>query len=173
MATKAPAKETEDALEVLEPDVTEREVDLGEGYVYTQKPLSFFGKIELFSVTGKAVDKALSDGASIGDILGDVPDINNPLSTSTSEADVFISAVVKIAEHAPELLKDLYCVILAVPRGERERAKELFENLSDDEGIKILEVFVDQNWEVLTNFFKEKILPLSNKIGAKVRGSGQ
>jgi hypothetical protein len=170
MATKAPNKDTAEALEVLEPEVTERTVDLGERYVYIQKPLSFFGKIELFSVVGKSVDKALADGASIGDILGDVSNLENPLSTSTTEADVFIQAIVKIAEHAPELLKDLYLVILAVPRGERERVKELLENLDDDEGIGILETFVDQNWEVLTNFFTKKVLPLSNKIGAKVRG---
>lgn len=171
MATKAPNKDTAEALEVLEPEVTERTVDLGEGYVYTQKPLSFFGKIEFFSVVGKAVDKALSEGTSITDLL-DVPDINssNPLGSGMQEADVFITAIAKISQHAPELLKDLYTVILAVPRGERERVKELFENLSDDDGIGILETFVDQNWEVLTNFFKEKILPLSNKIGAKVRG---
>lgn len=171
MATKAPKQDTLEALETIEPSAAERTVDLGDGYVYVQKPLSFFGKIEFFSVVGKAVDKALSEGTSITDIL-DVPDINssNPLGNSMAEADVFITAIAKISQHAPELLKDLYTVILAVPRGDRERVKELLEELSDDEGIGILETFVDQNWEVLTNFFKEKILPLSSKIGAKVRG---
>ena len=177
MAAKVTNEATE-TLESLEPEVTEKLIVLGEGVDelnFVQKPLSFFGKIEFFSVVGKSVEKVLADGGSLTDIL-DAPsyDSSQPLSNSMSDADVFVKALSKIIANAPEILSDLYCVILAVPRGQREYVKMRLESeLTDQQGMEILETFVDQNWEVMANFFKERILPLYQKISQKVQGSGQ
>lgn len=175
MATKAPTNTPKEIIESIEPDLEEREVVVGEGdqaLYFTQKPLSFFGKIEFFSVVGKAVEKVLSEGGTLSEIL-DVPDYDKgaPLATSMSEADVFIKAFSKLVQHAPEILLDLYCVVLAVPRGQREYVSlRLEQDLDDETGTQIMDTFVEQNWEVLTNFFKERILPLANKIQKKVQG---
>jgi hypothetical protein len=83
---------------------------------------------------------------------------------------VFVKALSKIVESAPELLKDLYLVILSVPKGQREYYALRLEELTDEQGMKILDTFVDQNWEVMTSFFKEQMLPLFNKISKKVQG---
>ena len=170
-AAKAVEKSEVDVLEIL----AEKEVyyELGEGdnkIVLVQKPLTFFGKIEFFSVVGKAVQTILIDGGSLSEIL-DTPDYdpNVPIQSQVTDADVFVKALSKIVEAAPELLKDLYLVILNVPKGQREYYALRLEELSDDQGMQILDVFVDQNWEVMVSFFNEKMLPLFNKISKKVQ----
>lgn len=174
MATKTAAKETTEAPDVLEV-LADQEVyyELGEGenrLVLVQKPLTFFGKIEFFSVVGKAVQKILIDGGSLSEIL-DTPDYDptKPIQSQVTDADVFVKALSKIIESAPELLSDLYLVILNVPKNQREYYALRLEELSDDQGMQILDVFIDQNWEVMVSFFTEKMLPLFKKISTKVQ----
>lgn len=166
---------TEETLDSLEPVVNEVMIVLKAGepdeLVLVQKPLTFFGKIEFFSVVGKAVQQLLSDGGSLSEILN-MPDYDPtvPLASSASDADVFIKAISKIVEEAPYLLKELYLVVLNVPRGQREYVGlRLEEDLDDKQGVQIIDTFVDQNWEVLTSFFTDEILPLFNKVATKVQ----
>lgn len=174
MATKAPTNETTtEAVETIEPVAVEKTVVLGEGenaITFVQKPLSFFGKIEFLSIAGKAVEKVLSDGGSLSEIL-DVPDYDSgAVLSGPSDADVFVKAISKVIQSAPELLVDLYCVILAVPRAQRGYVSlRLEDDLTDAQGVEILETFVDQNWEIMTNFFKEKAMPLFQKVATKVQ----
>jgi len=172
MAAKAePKVEETDVLEIL----AEKEVyyEIGEGddkIVLVQKPLTFFGKIEFFSVVGKAVQKILIDGGSLSEILNTPEyDPNVPIQSQVTDADVFVNALSKIVESAPELLSDLYLVILNVPKGQRDYYALRLQELSDDQGMQILDVFIDQNWEVMVSFFNEKMLPLFNKISTKVQ----
>jgi hypothetical protein len=164
-----------EAIDVLESPAQNYEVTLPESeegpeLTLSQKPLSFFGKMELFSVLGGAVDKALNEGLSISDLF-DVPEDRN--AESFQEADLFVKAVLKLVKDAPDLLLNLYNVILAVPRGQRDYISSRLEaDLDDEQGIAILEHFVDQNWDVMKDFFKEKIMPLTSKIGAKFQESG-
>lgn len=141
---------------------------------YTQRPLSFFGKIEIFGILGSAIEKALSDGGlSLGEILQDVPDKKSEFA----EADQFIKSLAKIAQFAPEFLKDLYVISLGVPAGERDYVKSIMElpedqgGLSDEQGIQILETFIAQNWDVLLDFFTKKILPLFNQLSKSDQAS--
>lgn len=135
---------------------------------FTQRPLSYFGKIELISVLGNVLDKALAEGGmSISDLLEDVP-VNDP--GALSEADQFIKSIARIVSFAPDFLKELYVIALNVPRGDRDYVKSVMElpedegGLSDDQGIQILETFVDQNWEVLLDFFRNRIVPLVSRV---------
>jgi len=152
----------------LEPD--DREIS------YTQEPLSFFGKMELFSVLGGAVEKALSEegGISLSEIM-EVPQREDGLPLSTNDfldADTFIKSIAKLVQFAPDLIKDLFCISLRVPRGERPYVKELMEEqITDDEGFELIEKFIDQNLEVMKSFFSERILPLVDKISQTVQGS--
>ena len=139
-----------------------------------QKPLTFFGKMEFFSVMGNAIDRALSGGLSVADLL-DVPDRDSgrPLDASSlKEADLFVKAVVKLVQGAPETLLDIYCIVLGVPSGERFYVKQRLETeLTDEQGVAILNNFVDQNWDVMVNFFKDQVSPLVGKISGKLQVS--
>lgn len=136
---------------------------------FTQRPLSFFGKIEVFGALGGAVEKALQGGLSLGEILEDVPDSKSSVS-EFAEADQFIKSIARLVQYAPDFLKELYVISLGVPSGERDYVKMIMElpedegGLSDDQGIQILETFVSQNWDVLLDFFTKKILPVFNKM---------
>lgn len=170
-ATVEVKDEAEEVLETLAP--AEVYYKIGEGdneLTLVQKPLTFFGKIEFFSVVGKAVQRILVDGGSLSELL-DTPefDASVPLASNVTDADIFVKALSRIVESAPELLKDLYLVILNIPKGQREYYALRLEELTDEQGMQILDTFVDQNWEVMTSFFTEKMLPLYNKISKKVQ----
>ncbi len=142
---------------------------------YTQQPLSFFGKMELFAVLGGAVEKALStdSGFSLASMLNIVDRGTDELTQrDLFDADTFVRAIATLLQFAPDLLLDIYCISLRIPRGERAYVKTLMEDqITDDEGIKLLDNFVEQNWDVMTSFFYEQIVPLTKKLQTKVQGS--
>lgn len=132
---------------------------------YVQKPLSFFGKTEFVRVVGKGVDTALGEGGgglSITSLFGNIGSISDLSST-----DVFVKLIARLAENAPELLKDAYMISLGVPRHERMIVSEIFDmphdpdtgagGLSDDDGFAILDTFVAQNAKTLTDFFAVRL----------------
>lgn len=173
MAKTATNETTEapDVLETLAP--SEVYYEIGEGddrLVLVQKPLTFFGKIEFFSVVGKAVQEILIDGGSLSELL-ETPDYDPsvPLASNVTDADVVVKALSKIVANGPELLKDLYLVILHVPKGQRDYYSLRLEELTDEQGMQIIDTFVDQNWEVMVSFFTERMLPLFSKISQKVQ----
>lgn len=148
--------------------------DFPEQEIYTQGELSFFGKIDFFATMAKAIEKAMKEGVSISELL-DMPDReeNSEFNIDDfAEADAFVKAIMQLVGYADELLLDLYCVILAVPRPERAEKKAIFDRyITDDQGFEIIEKFVDQNWDVMVGFFKERITPLVRHVGGKVRTS--
>ena len=182
MANKT-TQPAEDSTEVLEPAAQHREVHLGVEpniKTYVQRPLSFFGKMEIFAVLGGALDKAMSgpDGLSLNELINGPGELGESVTTENlRDADTFVKAISKLVQYAPELLLDLYVVVLAVPRGEREVVKVLLQEpvenggLTDDEGFGIIETFVDQNWDVMADFFGARIQPLIEKVSGKVQGS--
>lgn len=167
-----------DVVNDLEPEAQEKVLVLGQGrpdeLVFVQKPLTFFGKLRFFAVAGKAIEEAISDGVSISELL-EVPEDEEgnklPLDArSFSEADTFVKAVSKLIQYAPDMVGDLYCVILAVPRGQTEYVKDRLEaELDDEQGIQVIETFIDQNWEPLVDFFSQRIAPLVSQVSQKVQ----
>lgn len=175
-------EEKENVVEVLEPSYTAVNVVVGKDehmHVYTQKPLSFFGKMELFSLLGNAVSEALRSGdVSISDILeARNRDLSRISAKEIKEADELVKAIAVLVEHAPEFMKDLYCIALGIPKSQREYMKEIMElhpddgGLSDEVGFQILDTFIDQNWEALVDFFGKKIVPLFQKVSQKAQNT--
>jgi hypothetical protein len=174
----------QDTTEILTPSVENRRVTIGPKEYeveFVQKPLSFFGKLEVFSVLGGALDKALSgpDGIVLSDLFEGPAKVGENLTNQNfRDADTFVRGIAKLVQFAPSLFSDLYVIFLGVPRGEREVVKDMMERpegdggLSDEDGIGILETFIDQNWDVMVDFFDSKIMPLVKKIGTKVQKTG-
>src|SRR5574341_1046815 len=168
-----------DPAEIIEPSVPERVQVIGrEDYTFTfvQKPLSFIGKIEFFAVLGRALDRAMSgpDGLSLAELFDELPDDPELFRLQDlKEQNTLVHGLAKLIAFAPEILVDLYCVALAVPKGRRTTVKQVMEmpeaegGLSDKDGIAILDTFLEQNWEVLVDFFKGPAKDLLAKLAAK------
>ncbi len=171
-ATK-PKTEEEVIIDVLEPVAAEYTLVLEgedkETLEFVQKPLNFMGKMKLFSVLSSILREVMAKDVSISDLL-DAPQTDSlPLSGDrSSEADTFLKTILAVAEYAPERVPDLLCVILAVPASQVEYVKDRIDaDLTDDQAFAVLNTFVDQNWEVLHDFFTGKGLSLVKKITEK------
>ena len=164
--------ELDETVEVLEPGAQEHTVEVGQGndrLEFVQRPLSFFGKMDLFAVLGGVMNRAMSgpDGVTVGELVdsvgtGDIKDIR--------DADVFARGAARLAMLAPDAVGDVICVLLAVPRGHRDYVKELMSlpedkgGLSDEVGMGILQRGVEQNWEVLQDFFSSQVMGLVRTV---------
>lgn len=162
----------EDETKVLEPDYSVRYQIIGKDehfHTFAQRPLSFFGKMELFSLLGSTVSKAMKEGGfSPTEFFEDA-------QAASNDTEIFLKGLLQLIEYAPGLLKDIYCLALSVPKGEREYIKALMElpaedgGLSDDDAIEILDTFVEQNWEAMQDFFAQKMMPLFQKVSSKAQ----
>lgn len=136
---------------------------------YWQKPLTYFGKMSFFSLVGEVIDKAVSgeEGLQIGSFFG-APDLRNPSALTLGDfrdAEMFIQAVGKLLTYAPDFLQKSYCIWFNVPEHERGWAISVMEEtFTDEQGLHAIEVFIDQNWDALNSFFREKIGTLRDRV---------
>lgn len=156
----------------VDPDVRE----------YTQRPLAFVAKIQFFSVVGDVMDKALSgDNAMTVGHLFEAPEMRagSLRAEDFRDADTFVQAVAKLVKYSPTFMLDCYCIWLAVPDFEQEWAKEVMAlpedegGLSDEVGVDIIETFIDQNWEALETFFRERIGKIQKRIQSHTEEADQ
>jgi hypothetical protein len=142
---------------------------------YIQRPLSYFGKMQFFSLVGEVIDKAMAgeNGLRISSLF-EMPGGGATLSSNDfRDAETFLQAVGKLLVYAPDFLQKSYCIWLNIPEHERDWAMAVMEQppeeggLSDDQGIEIIEIFIDQNWEALEGFFRDKIGQVRDRIQAR------
>ena len=91
-----------------------------------------------------------------------------------ADADTFVQALGKLLSHAPKFLTDSYCIWLGVPDYQRDLVSAMLAapvdegGLSDEQGMEIIEVFIDQNYEALDTFFRERIQGLQARVQARI-----
>jgi hypothetical protein len=156
--------------------------------VYVQKGLTWFGKLELYGLLGQAVkvvmegenplglgtvlDMAKNPRQMIADLMGDLPGADTaPDRSDENESDVeleagrVLAAFAQVVAMAPDLLKQAYCVALAIPKAHRNWAVEwAFPNMDDEMGQDILHAFVDQNWGVMEDFFAHELPRILKRV---------
>jgi hypothetical protein len=139
---------------------------------YTQRPLLYFPKMEFFGLVGEAIEKAMAanEGTSINSLLSG-PNLRDPSALTLSDfsdAEQFLAVVGKLLNYMPDFLAKSYCIWLDVPDNQRVWAMEaLKQTLTDDEGIEIIEIFIDQNWDAIEDFFRVKIGSLRDRVQAR------
>jgi hypothetical protein len=183
-AVEEKQKQDEEDLDVLRPKAETFEVTIGTGPLeatYAVRPLNFFGKMELFAVLGNAVDHMLATGMSVDEIIdaaeggmkGEGIDLEDDV-----KVDAFAKALVKMVQEVPEVLPELFCVALCIPRDQRIAARTIMElpedegGLSDEEAFGIYDAFIETNGVLLRRFFEERIVPLMEKMGRKRKAGG-
>lgn len=173
-----PPKKTSDAVEeqkelldAIEPDKSHKTWTIGpEGmkHTFTQKPLSYFAKMEFYALLADAIDKAMisDDGFNVAALMGQSGGV-----VSFDDPDSFLKVIVKLVRFVPDLFEEAYCIFLAVPRGDRFMIKEMMRapvdegGLSDDDGLMIVQTFLDQNLDAIEEFFTGRV----PKLGKRVR----
>lgn len=184
-----------DAQEELEPKVLPVERTLsdskGRSISYTQQPLRYFGKIQLYGLLGRAIQVLMEGENGLG--FDDVMDLADPRSLvdkmmgalpgadtapdadeksesmGIEEAAKMMGAFAKVVSAAPNLLLEAYCIILTPQQGHWKWLTEWgLPNMDDEMGTDILHTFVDQNWGVMEDFFARE-MPKIFRRAAKAR----
>jgi hypothetical protein len=182
-APAAPAKpKDEDVVDVLRPKAEPKTWTIGKDdyeRTYVQRPLSFIQKMQWFSLVGEVLDRALSGENSMSlNSLFSAPGGRGQLSMQDfRDADTFVQAVGKLLSYMPDFIEKSYCIWLGVPDYEREITKNIMAmpaedgGLTDDQGMEIIEIFIDQNYDALDGFFRERLGRLRDRVQARRKDS--
>ena len=183
-AEAASPAEEEDVVEILEPKIDPKTWKIGKDdyeRVYVQRPLSFMAKMQWFSLVGDVLDKALSGETRMSlNSLFTAPATGRDGTLSLADfrdADTFMQALGKLLSYAPEFLLDSYVIWLGVPAHERPLVKQIMllteqeGGLSDEQGIEIIEIFIDQNYDALDAFFRQRIAELRKRVDQRQKAA--
>ncbi len=136
---------------------------------YVQYELSVVGRIQWFALVGEFLDKAMSGDNAIhlGSVLSPPTsggrDISQLKIQDFKDADVFVQAIGKLLIDAPDFLTKSICIWLSVPDYEWDVVAELMKQsptlggLSDDTFEGIVNLFIDQNFKLMKDFFRERV----------------
>lgn len=175
MSTKAGRKAPETVDEQIEVLVSRKENKTwtfgpkGQELTYIQRPLGWLAKLEFFSIVGRIVDQMMSgpDGITVNTLVNTMRGPRERSGQLTMQdfmdADSLVQGLSRIIGYSPDVVEDLYCLWLSVPRGEYELAKEYMRmppekgGLRDEDGIQIIETFIDQNAKAIEELFREAL----------------
>jgi hypothetical protein len=84
-----------------------------------------------------------------------------------ADASQFFALAMELVGYNADFLGEFYAIVLEVPYGERPWFKDVIEQpyrpsddkwgLSEDSGVQMIEIFIDQNYEDIRRFFVEKL----------------
>jgi hypothetical protein len=155
--------------------------------VYTQLPLGYMARNRMFSLIGRTMSAAIkSTGGSVGgmeDVFGagggTLVERGRRLSSRDfQDASQFFTLAMELIGYAPDFLSDFYAIALDVPvGGERNWFRDVIEQpyrpsddrwgMSEDMGIEIIEIFIDQNYEDIRRFFTERLPRIAKRASQR------
>ena len=173
--TQTPEQTQQEVLDAIVPNAEPHVWTIGPPDMertFIQKPLSFIAKMQWFSLVGNVLDKALSgpQGLSLAGLFAAPGRAGELRAQDFRDADTFVQAISKLLAAAPDFLVESYLIWLNVPDYDRGPVRDLMNlpadegGLSDEQGIKIIEVFLDQNYDALASFFGERLQALQNRV---------
>lgn len=184
------------AMEILEPKIDAKRWVVGkppeeggkntEYSVYTQLPLGYMARNRMFSLIGRTMSAAIkSTGGSVGgmeDVFGagggTLIERGRRLGARDfQDASQFFTLAMELIGYAPDFLSDFYSIALEVPVAERGWFREVIEQpyrpdddrwgMSEDMGVEIIEIFIDQNYEDIRRFFTERLPKLARRASQR------
>lgn len=135
--------------------------------VLMQRPLSFFGKMDLLERLAEAIESLVDQGVDLKGILdsfnfdeatidrwksGD-RQIGQDLKALMPAASALFPVILRVTRTVPGLLEDVYLIALGVPPEQWDGLRRYIRRIDDDMGFSIFEVFIEQNQEPLVDFF--------------------
>lgn len=178
------AAEQANETEVAQPTAA-RTWTLGRGTqyerTYVQKPLGFIRKFRFFGHLGATIRAAVatSGEGAVSDLLGGATSIRERAqqlsSTDVRDAEQFLNLASSLLVYVPDFLETAYCDWLGVPIEDRDDVKMIMSwpadegGLSDEDGVAIINTFMDQNWEHLRDFFGVHLRGVLENVQTKTR----
>jgi hypothetical protein len=189
-------KEAEEAMDILEPKVDAKRWIVGKGpeqggketeySVYTQLPLGYMARNRFYSLIGRTMSAAIK---ATGGSVGGMDDVFGPGGGTLIErgrrlsrrdfqdASQFFTLAMELIGYAPDFLSEAYAIMLEVPIGERGWFRDVIEQpwrpdddkwgMSEDMGMEIIEVFIDQNYEDIRRFFTERLPKIAQRASQR------
>lgn len=158
---KSPEQELDEEIAVFEPveKAVDRKLELnGETRTYVQHEMGFMTKLKFLRLLSNSIRQATEEEGStdfLSDFFG-AGEIENP--------DAMLNGLLRLVEAVPEFIEEAYCYALNVPTKDHSWAILAFENLSDEEGLDILDVLVAQNGVAIRDFFTQKLPKLGKRV---------
>ena len=188
--------EAEEAMEILEPKVEAKRWVVGkppeeggkqtEWSVYTQMSLGYMARNRMFSLIGRTMSAAIkATGGSVGgmeDVFGagggTLVERGRRLGARDfRDASQFFTLAMELIGYAPDFLSDFYAIALDVPIAERGWFRDVIEQpyrpsddrwgMSEDMGVEIIEIFIDQNYEDIRRFFTERLPKIAKRAAQR------
>lgn len=188
--------DAEEAMEILEPKAEAKRWVIGkppeeggketEYSVYTQMPLGYMARNRMFSLFGRTISAAIK---ATGGSVGGMEDVFGPGGGSLIErgrrlgsrdfqdASTFFTLAMELVGYVPDFLSDFYAIALEVPIGERGWFRDVIElpyrpdddrwGMSEDMGVEIIEIFIDQNYEDIRRFFTERLPKIGRRASQR------
>jgi hypothetical protein len=179
-------------LEILAPKTAAKEWKIGsEGpdgngviRTYIQQELSVLGFAQWTGLVGEFLDKAMSgeNALTLNAILSP-PQLPQPGQRLTiqsfQDADVFVHAIGKLVQFAPDFVGKSVCIWLDVPDYEWDLVRALMRQspasggMSHDMFQEILEIFIDQNYAEINRFFRVRQQQIRARWQARAKEASQ
>lgn len=156
---------------------------------YKQKPLGMMPRMRFYALVTNTVSEAIKAGGAVdlgmGDVFGEEGgSIRERFQTLTnqdfSDAGSFIALAFKLMAYAPDFMLDCFVLWLNVPPEERRWAKRVMDQtydpeeekwgLTEDQFTEMIEIFIDQNYEDMRNFFVEKLPKFVARVQQREQG---
>lgn len=180
------SSDAEEDLEILVPKIAAKEWQFGheEGEnpvirTYLQQELSVVGFAQWTGLVGEFLDDAMSgENALTMRSLLSPPSLTKPGQPTIQDfqdADVFVHAIGKLVQFAPEFLMKSVCIWLDVPDYEWELVQALMKKspavggMSHDMFQEIIEIFIDQNFGEINRFFRVRQQQIRARYRARAK----
>lgn len=197
VAAEPAPEEEEDPLEILEPKAEphvwiigkppEKGGEPDEWSRYVQRPLGYMARMRFFALVSGTVAKAMKEGGGVSlggaDFLstdGSLRDRAEQLTSSDFEdAGSFMALALQLIGYAPDFLIECYAIWLDVPPQERNWFRRVLNQsydpdhnrwgITDEQGLEMVEVFIDQNYKDIREFFSGKLPALARRVQERER----
>jgi hypothetical protein len=161
----------------------------GQYGIYIQDKLGFMARQRFFALVSRAVTTAIKQSgevAGVSEMFTGATDMSPAglieqgralTKQDTVDASSFLTVALELVSYSPDFLTECYALWLGVPRSDKEWFKMVIEDpwdpergyygLKEEDGIEMIERFIDQNYEDIRRFFAQTLPRLAQRVGEK------
>lgn len=148
---------------------------------FVQHEMGFLTKLKFFRLLSGTLRLAAdSETGGVAQVLQDTfGDISGLVAQGLSEeqaqaiaSNQFLSTVMKLVELVPDFIEETYVFALGAKPEDHDWVIEAIENVDDEEGVAILEVFIAQNGKAIRRFFDKHLRRIAGRAQQELELTG-